>query len=346
MSISRELLTFAPNLGVNPMKRILSVLMLCAAFTACAGASSKKTASKDAADSLPARTIRIPDAPRFLETQQEQVAYVAEHYWDLFDFADTTYIDSVQTIEKPFGKYAQLLTMVPPTVAEAAQKRTMHAAEKSKKMFDFFADLSEKYFFNPNSPVRNENAYIATLEILTTTPLYDQWERIRPEAQLSLALKNRPGYPANDFTYTLKSGAKGTLYGIKSRYTLLFIGNPGCPACEETRQQVCASEMITKLVADGFITVLAVYPDEDLSEWRQDQNKVPAKWINSYDKSLKLRNDELYDLKAIPTLYLLDENKIVLLKDCLSVPTIEQTIYYRENAINQAQQQAQQQPQK
>ena len=42
---------------------------------------------------------------------------------------------------------------------------------------------------------------------------------------------------------------------------------------------------------------------------------MPAAWINSYDKSLDIKNKEVYDLKAIPTLYLLDKEKKVVLKD-------------------------------
>ena len=50
---------------------------------------------------------------------------------------------------------------------------------------------------------------------------------------------------------------------------------------------------------------------------------------------MKMKNDELYDLRAIPTLYLLDQDKVVLLKDCMSIPTIEQVIYYRDYYNNQ-----------
>mgnify|MGYP002527024690 FL=1 len=38
-------------------------------------------------------------------------------------------------------------------------------------------------------------------------------------------------------------------------------------------------------------------------------------WINGYDKKQTIEQNNLYDLKAIPTLYLLDKDKTVLLKD-------------------------------
>lgn len=37
--------------------------------------------------------------------------------------------------------------------------------------------------------------------------------------------------------------------------------------------------------------------------------------LYSYDSTVSLKNDEIYDLKAIPTLYLLDKDKKVVLKD-------------------------------
>jgi len=42
---------------------------------------------------------------------------------------------------------------------------------------------------------------------------------------------------------------------------------------------------------------------------------LAKEWTNGYDKELVIKNKNLYDLRAIPTLYLLDKNKTVLLKD-------------------------------
>ena len=41
------------------------------------------------------------------------------------------------------------------------------------------------------------------------------------------------------------------------------------------------------------------------------------------DKELRLTNDKLYDLKAIPSLYLLDREKHVLIKDGTNVEHLE-----------------------
>ena len=43
--------------------------------------------------------------------------------------------------------------------------------------------------------------------------------------------------------------------------------------------------------------------------------RFSREWINAYDAGQVLTMKKLYDLKAMPTLYLLGKNKVVLLKD-------------------------------
>jgi hypothetical protein len=53
---------------------------------------------------------------------------------------------------------------------------------------------------------------------------------------------------------------------------------------------------------------------------------MPKGWICGYDKEMTLTHKRLYDLKAIPSLYLLDKRKHVLVKDGVSIADIEQII--------------------
>jgi hypothetical protein len=132
---------------------------------------------------------------------------------------------------------------------------------------------------------------------------------------LELAQKNRLGTKALDFTYTLASGAQGQLYQLKSEYTLLFINNPGCHACLESINQIKQSPTITRLMSENRLKVLGIYTDQELDEWRKHQPDFPKEWINGYDKKRAIAEQNRYDLRAIPSLYLLDRNKTVLLKD-------------------------------
>lgn len=83
------------------------------------------------------------------------------------------------------------------------------------------------------------------------------------------------------------------------------------------------SFVIGNQLKSGKLKIVAIYPDEDLEAWRKHLKEIPAEWINGYDADLTMRKEESYDLRAIPSLYLLDKDKKVLLKDCASVDMIE-----------------------
>jgi len=290
------------------MKRLVCILL---AVSACACRSvSEKTSVAEAP-----KTFRMVEVPALLGTPEERADYVARNYWKNFDFSDTSYVRLAEVTEQAFADYVAVLEHLPPDLAAVSVRTTLAGAEADTAMFAYFAELFDKYLYDPNSPVRNEEIYIPVLEYIVSSDKVSEADKIRPRYHLGMALKNRPGAQAADFTYTLASGATGTLYGVKADYLVLFINNPGCTACKETVEQIASSELLSDLIARGRVKVLAVYPDEDLDAWRAYRPHIPSVWINGYDAERKMAHDELYDLKAIPTLYLLSSDKKVILKD-------------------------------
>ena len=58
-----------------------------------------------------------------------------------------------------------------------------------------------------------------------------------------------------------------------------------------------------------------VYIDEDIDLWKQRMAGYPSAWINGYDPTFTIRTDRIYAVRAVPSLYLLDKDKTVVLKD-------------------------------
>lgn len=63
------------------------------------------------------------------------------------------------------------------------------------------------------------------------------------------------------------------------------------------------------------IKMLALYADGNKEIWENYRKNIPSSWINAVDLQQEIIKQGLYDLKASPTIYLLDEKKRVLLKD-------------------------------
>ena len=309
---------------ISNVKYLSFILLL--VLTACKSGPAASQEQNGKQDTV--KVFNLPDIPVVLNTVSQRADYMVKHYWDRFDFTDTTYVSQIDVAEQAWVDYCDLLEHVPLSDAQTAIKETIGRAGKNKKMLDFFAELADKYLYDPNSPMRNEELYIPVLEALTASPMLNETEKIRPQARLELAQKNRLGTKALNFTYTLDSGAKGTLYQFPAEYTLLFINNPGCHACSEMIEGLKSSPVINGFIADKKLKVLSLYPDEELDEWKKHRSDIAKEWTNGYDKELVIKNKNLYDLRAIPTLYLLDKNKIVLLKDA-TLQKVEQYLAER-----------------
>lgn len=304
------------------MYRTLVLILAAVGLAACGGRAPRRPAATTA--ETPA--VFLPAIAPAALAPEERVEWLRWHYWDNFDFADTAFLARADTLQlfEAYARYVQLLFSAP--TDGAPMDSLMRRAAVSRPMLDYFAMLADRVLGDPNSPLRNDEFYIPVLRAQLSSPWYDEYERLAPEYRLSLALQNRIGQPANDFRYTLASGATGTLYGLRAEYVLLFINNPGCPMCREIREAISASPMLTELIEHGRLRVLALYPDENLDEWRAYREQIPASWINAYDDGCVLREKGLYDLSAIPSLYLLDAQKRVLVKDATDVALVEEVI--------------------
>lgn len=311
--------------------RHIILIMVALAMVGCGQKSKKSENTQNKVEAKSEQTFPNITIPEMVPAE-ERAKYMAEHFWDRFDFQDTTFCNKPDITEQAYANYLDILRYVEPTVAQQSVAALMRSAEVDSTMFDYFASLSDKYLYDPNSPFRNDELLIPALEAMIATPLLDEAEKIRPQALLDMAQKNRIGHKANDFTYTLHDGRSGRMYAIEAEYLIIFINNPDCPACKEIREQIGASPMLSEMIERGIMKVLAIYPDEDITAWLNYRSNIPSSWINSYDKKLRLRDEELYDLKAIPSLYLLDSEKRVILKDCNLVPQIEEAIFYAEQS--------------
>ena len=258
-------------------------------------------------------------------SEEEQRIFMRDHYWDKFDFADTLYTTKADTIEM-MRVYADYVSNFVGPFNQEPIRKLMERASASKKMFDYFGMLSEKVLHDPNSPYRSDELYIAVLEAQIASPYYDRYEKMAPEYDLKIVSQNRIRHKANDFSYTVANGKSHQMYNVKSDFTIIYFNNPGCSLCREITKAMKESEIISKMVRNGKLKVLAIYPDEQLDEWHKHRADMPNEWINGYDKGQLIDREKLYNVNAIPALYLLDKQKVVLVKDSINVGEIEEIL--------------------
>lgn len=257
----------------------------------------------------------LPAIPSILTTKSQQVDFLAENYWTNFNFKDTTQLRLPQYMDQLFTNYLGFLSQAPSAIGAKSIKQMMTKAETDSVMFNYFISLSDTYLGDPNSQIRNEPLYMVVLERILASDKVSDTYKIRYRHRYELTLKNRLGEKATNFRYTLYNGKQKMMHDIKISYLLLFFNNPDCGDCKNVKQQMISSSIINDLQQHGKLKILSLYPDKELDIWHKHYKETPVAWINAYDKGAVIESKELYDLKAIPTLYLLDKEKRLILKD-------------------------------
>ncbi len=305
-------------------------LIIIAASIICACGQNKKV-EKFVPVPFPAATIQ-----GMITDQNEAVEYLSLHYWDGITETERTYpSDSLivsgvrmSDVEQKFADWTSVLSMATPQVVEKSVARLYDRAlacerkNPSSNVFETFCDLTYKYLYDPNSPMRNEDIYYHFVKRLASYEGISQEMRDKYAYDAKMCSLNKVGTVAADFRFADKNGKIRTLHSIEAPVTLLFFSNPGCTMCYDIIQTLSGSEAISERIAAGQLAVLNIYIDEDLEGWRSYMPIYPENWYNGFDPDLVIRTENLYNVRAIPSLYLLDENKKVLFKD---VP--EQTLF-------------------
>jgi hypothetical protein len=217
-----------------------------------------------------------------------------------------------------------------PTTSEVDVTRQLDSilqrSSRDSAVFRQTITFLEVPFSNPNSSYRNPTLYAKILAAKTASAWYIPDEKKIAADRIHLLQQNNVGHPANDFIYTTPAGYRKKMHDIKSRYLLLYFNNPECPACKEMKTALMNSPVITQKIQSTELKLLSIYTDKDEKLWLDHLKEYPGSWIQGRDDDEYLYRNNVYDLRAIPTIYLLDESKNVLLKDCMDVAVIEATI--------------------
>lgn len=308
---------------------LLFVLVIAACSVSRKSSSQVEPVSPESGiQTITENVFHLPHIPEDITSPDERAKFLVMHYWDRFNFSNERLISHPEVTEQAFVDYINILqNYVSREDAEKSLRYTLKKTKENKAMHVYFASLFEKYFYGQNSPFRDEEFYLVVLKELAKSPLLTEAERSKYKFQLSMAKKNRVGKKAADFRYTLSSGETFNLYAIKSDYLLLVFFDLGCYTCDAVIHQLQVSEPLNGAMKMNsptrtMLSVLSVYLGNNIDKWLMYLPQLPAEWINAYDQGMVITKKNLYDIKAFPTLYLLDKKKKVILKD-VSIEAIE-----------------------
>ena len=262
------------------------------------------------------QSFPYPAIPDKLCSVEQRAGYLSEHYWDNYNFADTLLLKSKEVTEQGFVNFIDILNrfnldnaskgvahkdiarkdiarkditrkdITQKGIACFTRKAFSNAAAKER-----FENLIEHYFEDQLSPVRNDRVYLIFLEEMKNSPCFDETEKERIAFKIKTTNKNLPGDIAINFNFKDENGKEHQLSDYKDQKVILYFYDPDCENCHEVsawlkQQTIPADIKVLKMVADNHISYI-------------------------------------YSLKNMPTIFLLDKENKVILKDCTAQELIE-----------------------
>lgn len=262
--------------------------------------------------------LALPAVPDSLRTPAERADYILLHFWDAMDWSDTTAVNDARWMEQTFVNFASLIPYASsPAALEEAFGRLFDAAKYNTDAYKLILNLADRYLYEPESPMFDEEAYITVLDAVLADNCIDETLLSRYEYQLDEAKKNRRGTLAADFPLTMLSGGSSTLRELISGAdeTLVMFYDAECDHCIEVIYMLGSSQALKARVESGELRVVAVYFEGDESMLPEVRRLIPGWWVSAYTPGNPVEEQELYSIRRLPTLYLVGSDGIVKAKD-------------------------------
>ena len=287
------------------MKRLFVLLTFIILFSQALMAQEQ---TAPAAEKVTFPMVTVPDE---ITDPQARAKYLGEHFWDNVDFATA----SETLVEQGLIDMASIFPLLNSEALISSMTALVKKAETSKEGLLMMLSLADKYLYGTASPLYNEAAYRGLLQSALISKALNKADKEPYQKQLVILEMNNEGSAAVDFDMQLVDGSKAKLSDIEAPVSILFFYAADNLDCKLQRFRLTQARLVNYLQRAGGIKIVAVCVEGDKAAWEKFRADSPKEWLHVFDASGKIKSDNLYDLRTLPRLYLLDEQKTVLLKD-------------------------------
>lgn len=267
----------------------------------------KEVEASEISDALP-----LPEIPEDITDPAQRSEYAANHFWDALDLQNKSQVLDTAFMEQSFSNFIAILPYASEEARKESAKKLIDRCKRDSEVLRLVSWIAYKYLDEPNSPMRSEELYIPFLECLSTgDTAIPEDIRERTAFRLTQALKNRPGSKMPHFRVLLRDGRSADMLSLLgNEQNIVMFYDSDCEHCKEISERLAATPL-----ADG-VGVIAVDVAGDRQLWDEKKMSLPADWTVAFDLD-NVEDRELFYLPALPTIYVVDNNGVIIAKDAM-----------------------------
>jgi peroxiredoxin len=237
--------------------------------------------------------------------------YFKHHYWDNIDFSFEGLLYSPVLFSKS-DYYIEKLTIQTPDSVFAAVDFIIQKAKSNKKTFKYFViEMLNKYA--KSKIVCFDAVYVKIANKYYKSGIADWVDEeqlkkvIRDADNLSKILcgQNAPKIVSKTENYNTPS-----LYKVNSKYTVVVFWRTSASSTKKMMKAL--KPFYTKYKNKGVV----IYSVEtgSIKEWKKYTQNEVLPWINLHKTNVNATSTSDYNVRSVPKIFILDENKKILVK--------------------------------
>ena len=269
--------------------------------------------------SVVATSTYLEDPPQeIISNRRAFQRYYIEHFFDNFAWEDPR-IFNTPIVEQKLKEYCNMIYQLDNPEYDTLVVAALNKAKVNQTSYEYLFDALQYVLGRIISPYKVEHTYIAMLKDALTYPKLDEDRKRHHTRELGFIDKNLAGDTIPNFVMVLANGDTTTMYDIQSEYTILYLQHPTCPTCHQVRNTMKDFPKLNQAIESGKLKVVMVYFEDDPQVWSNYINSREAnpKYVQGWNFDQAIDDQNLFDTRTIPFMFLLDKDKKVIKKDLL-----------------------------
>ncbi|MDE5838109.1 MAG: DUF5106 domain-containing protein [Paramuribaculum sp.] len=255
----------------------------------------------------------VPDSIQNLEGRSN---FLITHFWDFCDLKK-----GFSSRAKMAGAFSDYLSFMPYANARVVHRSIAKFIKDIEKQPDdlvFIARTAEKLVHSDTATIFSDELYLPFAQAVVNNKRVKKEDKEYFEPQVRVLNATMLNSRMPDISYTDRNGNSAVFTPDSTQVILLFFTEPANSNALLAKARLNADSKAANYIKEGLMKVVAIAKTEPGEEWINFAKTLPEEWVVGANPEI----DSEYDIRFIPSFYVVDGNGNILLKNA----RIEQVI--------------------
>ena len=253
--------------------------------------------------------FQYPQAPENLTTLSQRANYVVEHFWDKCNLKSA--FSSRDKMTKAFRDYITYMQFAAKDTTISSINNLIKTVQKTPKNMLTLGEIAEETLYGDSAMFWSDELYLYFANAVINTKKLSKAEKARYKHHSTVLTNSMVGSKLPNFTFTTPKGEKVEFDSVNAPAIILFFNDIECADCQLAKVRLATNINLNKLIDNGVIKIVTIYPGEPSKEWETEVESYPNNWINGANENIY----DMFDMRTSPTIYQLDDKHTIIAKN-------------------------------